>query len=89
MNDEMICKAVNAIIKEKGGVCAVTENEEHILGLPVAGIMSNKDGVTTGNLYQKIDEKAKAMGSGLHAPYMTLSFMALLDQRLSCFFCKD
>ncbi|MFT5824072.1 MAG: adenine deaminase [Crocinitomix sp.] len=78
VNDEMICKAVNAIIKEKGGICAVSENDEYILGLPVAGIMSDKDGITTGELYQKIDLKAKEMGSTLHAPYMTLSFMALL-----------
>ncbi len=78
VNDEMICKAVNAIIKEKGGVCAVSENDAHVLGLPVAGIMSNKDGITTGELYQKIDQRAKEMGATLHAPYMTLSFMALL-----------
>lgn len=78
VNDLMICKAVNSIIKEKGGVCAVTEEDEVVLGLPVAGIMSNKDGWKTGKLYQTIDRKAKEMGSGLHAPYMTLSFMALL-----------
>ncbi|NOQ71954.1 MAG: adenine deaminase [Crocinitomix sp.] len=78
VNDAMICKAVNAIIKEKGGVCAVSEKDEHVLGLPVAGIMSNNDGITTGGLYQKIDLRAKEMGATLHAPYMTLSFMALL-----------
>lgn len=78
VDDAMICKAVNAVIKEKGGVCAVSVTEEHVLGLPVAGIMSDKDGFTTGRLYQKIDQKAKDMGATLHAPYMTLSFMALL-----------
>lgn len=78
VNDEMICKAVNALINEKGGVCAVTKNEANVLGLPVAGIMSNLDGWKTGDLYQKIDRKAKEMGATLHAPYMTLSFMALL-----------
>lgn len=78
IDDALICKAVNAIIKEKGGVCAVSESQAHVLGLPVAGIMSDKDGFTTGELYQKIDLKAKEMGATLHAPYMTLSFMALL-----------
>ena len=78
VNDEMICKAVNAIIEEKGGVCAVSENELSVLGLPVAGIMSDLDGWKAGALYQKIDAQAKKMGSTLHAPYMTLSFMALL-----------
>lgn len=78
VNDEMITKAVNALIKEKGGICAVSEDSELILPLPVAGIMSDQDGWTAGRLYQEIDAKAKEMGAKLHAPYMTLSFMALL-----------
>ena len=40
--------------------------------------MSDKDGETIGRAYASIDKMAKAMGSTLHAPYMTLSFMALL-----------
>lgn len=78
VNDEMICKAVNALIKEQGGICAVTAQEEAVLGLPVAGIMSDQDGWTAGKSYEAIDKKAKEMGTKLHAPYMTLSFMALL-----------
>lgn len=78
VNDEMITKAVNALINEKGGICAVSEKTEVILPLPVAGIMSDQDGWTAGRLYQEIDAKAKEMGSTLHAPFMTLSFMALL-----------
>jgi adenine deaminase len=78
VNDELICKAVNAIIEEKGGICAVTAEDSLVLGLPVAGIMSKLDVWQTGDLYQKIDHKAKEMGSSLHAPFMSLSFMALL-----------
>lgn len=78
VNDEMICKAVNALIDEQGGVCAVTETETNVLPLPVAGIMSNLEGQFVAQKYQEIDAKAKEMGSQLHAPYMTLSFMALL-----------
>lgn len=78
VNDELICKAVNAIIKEKGGICAVTAEDELVLGLPVAGIMSKLDVWQTGELYQQIDQKAKDLGSKLHAPFMSLSFMALL-----------
>lgn len=78
VDDVMICKAVNALIEHKGGICAVTESTADTLPLPVAGIMSNLNGETTGELYQRIDGKAKALGSTLHAPYMTLSFMALL-----------
>lgn len=78
VSDEMICKAVNLIIKNKGGICAVSASEEKIVSLPVAGIMSDKDGKTIGKQYAELDKKAKQLGSMLHAPYMTLSFMALL-----------
>lgn len=78
VNDEMICKAVNLLIANKGGVCAVTEKEEHIVPLPIAGIISDKDGWKVGEDYATLDAMAKQMGSQLRAPYMTLSFMALL-----------
>jgi len=78
VSDAMICKAVNLLIENKGGICAVTPSEEHIVSLPVAGIMSDKDGKTIGKQYAELDNMAKKMGSNLNAPYMTLSFMALL-----------
>lgn len=78
VSDEMITKAVNFLIKNKGGVCAVTEAEEKIVPLPVAGIMSDKSGVEVGYAYAELDKMAKEMGSQLRAPYMSLSFMALL-----------
>jgi len=76
--DEAICKAVNVIIENKGGICAVSETDSHIVSLPVAGIMSNQDAKTIGEAYGKLDNKAIQLGSTLNAPYMTLSFMALL-----------
>lgn len=78
VSDESICKAVNLIIHHKGGVCAVSNSDEKILSLPVAGIMSDRDGETVGVHYAELDKMAKQLGSTLHAPYMTLSFMALL-----------
>ncbi len=78
VSDEAICKAVNLLIENKGGICAVSHSEEKIIPLPVAGIMSDKDGKTVGEDYAKLDNMAKQLGSTLHAPYMTLSFMALL-----------
>ena len=78
VSDEAICKAVNLIIENKGGICAVSNSKEKIIPLPVAGIMSDKDGGTVGMAYAKLDKMAKRLGSTLHAPYMTLSFMALL-----------
>ncbi|MGF1555692.1 adenine deaminase [Paucihalobacter sp.] len=78
VSDELICKAVNAIIKNKGGIAVVTENNEDVVPLPVAGIMSDQDGVTVGKQYAALSAQAKALGSQLQAPFMTLSFMALL-----------
>jgi len=78
VSDEAICKAVNLLIENKGGICAISNSEQKVVSLPVAGIMSDKDGETIGIQYAQLDNMAKELGSTLHAPYMTLSFMALL-----------
>ncbi|WP_298238138.1 adenine deaminase [uncultured Algibacter sp.] len=78
VSDEAICKAVNLIIENNGGICAISNSDEIIVPLPVAGIMSDKDGATIGKQYAELDKMAKTFGSKLYAPYMTLSFMALL-----------
>lgn len=77
-NDEDICKAVNLIIDTKGGVSCVGDGVEKILTLPVAGLMSNEDGYSVAKAYTEIDKMARQLGSNLAAPFMTLSFMALL-----------
>ena len=76
--DEAICEAVNAIVEQKGGVCAHSEEETILVPLPVAGIMSDQDAETVGKNYAYADAYAKQLGSTLKAPFMTLSFMALL-----------
>ena len=78
VSDEAICKAVNLIIENRGGICAVNNLEEKIVSLPVAGIMSNLSAEEIGKAYAALDAMAKKMGSKLRAPYMSLSFMALL-----------
>lgn len=78
VSDEAICKAVNLLIENKGGICAVSDSVEKVVSLPVAGIMSDKNGWEIGKEYAELDKLAKQMGSTLRAPYMTLSFMALL-----------
>ena len=85
-SDEEILSAVNLIIGNTGGICAVNGNDKKSLALPVAGIMSDQNGWEAGRLYQEIDAMAKELGSSLKAPFMTLSFMALLvipDLKLS------
>lgn len=77
-NDEDMCKAVNAIIKAKGGISLATSHEELVLELPIAGIMTNHAAEDVAEAYTKLDRRAKELGSKLRAPYMSLSFMALL-----------
>ena len=80
-DDLSICNAVNMIIDHKGGVSLWAGDgapENMILPLPVGGLMSNEDGYQVAGQYAAIDKAAKALGSTLSAPYMTLSFMALL-----------
>jgi adenine deaminase len=78
VSDEAICKAVNLIIENKGGVCAINDTESKIVSLPVAGIMSDLSAEEISKSYAELDKMAKQMGSKLRAPYMSLSFMALL-----------
>jgi len=78
VTDEDICNAVNAIIDSKGGISVSVDGNTETLALPVAGIMSNEDGYSVADKYTFIDKKAKELGTTLHAPFMTLSFMALL-----------
>ncbi len=78
VNDEALSRAVNAVISENGGISLASEGMEKKLGLPVAGLMSTKDGYQVAEMYTLLDAEAKRMGSGLLSPFMTLSFMALL-----------
>jgi adenine deaminase len=78
VDDASIVKAINLVIKEKGGISCVNELEEQVLGLPVAGLMSVEDPYWVAQSYTQIDLMAKSLGSKLGAPFMTLSFMALL-----------
>jgi adenine deaminase len=77
VDDESICKAVNLVIRNRGGVSCIGD-EDSVLGLPIAGLMSAEDGYVVSERYSAIDKAAKQLGSTLAAPFMTLSFMALL-----------
>jgi adenine deaminase len=76
-DDESICRAVNAVIRAKGGI-SCTGDAEAVLPLPVAGLMSTEEGYQVAGNYAAMDRMAKALGSTLSAPFMTLSFMSLL-----------
>jgi len=78
-DDQSLCQAINLIVAEQGGISAVGKGKEWVVPLPVAGIMSDQDGFEVAHAYKAIDAFAKEeLGSILKAPFMTLSFMALL-----------
>ncbi len=85
-DDESLCAAVNLVIKARGGLSVVGRGRRAVLPLPIAGLMSDQDGRVVARRYTTLDAAAKQLGSKLDAPFMTLSFMALLvipDLKLS------
>jgi adenine deaminase len=78
VDDESILKAINLVVHEKGGISCVQNELSKVIGLPVAGLMSTEDPYKVANDYIEIDKMAKALGTKLGSPFMTLSFMALL-----------
>ncbi len=76
--DAEICAAVNQIILNSGGIAVAEGDSVAILPLPIAGLMSAEDGYQVAQKYSNLDTLAKRLGSTLKAPFMTLSFMALL-----------
>lgn len=78
VTDADLARAAAAVIRHGGGLAVVGPDVEEVLPLPVAGIMSDADAVTVARRYGQLDRAAKALGTTLGAPFMTLSFMALL-----------
>lgn len=78
VDDASLAAAVNLVIRRRGGVAAVGRGSERVLPLPIAGLMSPDDGYRVAAAYGEVDALAKRLGSRLPAPFMTLSFMALL-----------
>jgi adenine deaminase len=78
VSDEDICNAVNMIIENRGGIGCVSGENKILLGLPVAGIMTFEEYSKVADSYRHVTNFAKSLGCTLKAPFMTLSFMALL-----------
>jgi adenine deaminase len=77
--DEDLTMAINAVIGSSGGLSVVSGYDEiHLLPLPVAGLMSTESCQEVGRQYAELDRAAKQLGCQLRAPFMTLSFLALL-----------
>jgi len=78
VSDDEILQAVNAVVRARGGISVSDNGKVDVLPLPVGGLMSQESYTDVANKYTVLDRMVKEMGSGLRAPFMTLSFMALL-----------
>ena len=78
VDDAALARAVNLVIERQGGLAVAGPHGDAVLPLPIAGLMSNEPGPVVAEAYADLDRRAKALGSTLSAPFMTLSFMALL-----------
>lgn len=78
VEDEYLAKAIHLLIKHQGGIAVCSDEHELILPLPVAGLMSLQTADEVAKAYTQLHEAACYLGSTLRAPFMTLSFMALL-----------
>lgn len=77
-NDKDISKAVNLCVENSGGLVVVDDDNQYILPLPFAGIMTDRQCESVAKTYEMLESKIKTMGSYLDSPLMTLSFMALV-----------
>jgi adenine deaminase len=85
---ESLARVVHLLVAEQGGIAVCSEpkkgeggameRQEAVLPLPIAGLMSDREGPWVARAYERLDSQAKAQGSTLKAPFMTLAFMALL-----------
>ncbi|HQV78810.1 MAG TPA: adenine deaminase [Chitinophagales bacterium] len=78
VDDESMCKVVNALIQHKGGLAVAGVDSCTVLPLPIAGLMSQDSCEVVAEKYTALVHKAKNLGCTLHSPFMSLSFMALL-----------
>lgn len=78
VDEDMICKAVNALIECKGGICYVDHQTEWVVPLPIAGLMSDAEPHLISLQYEGANIHTASAGCNLSAPFMTMSFMALL-----------
>ena len=77
-SDADLARAINLVIEEQGGLSFADSEQHHVLPLPIAGLMADGPCELIAKTYTTLHTAAQDLGSTLRAPYMTLSFMALL-----------
>lgn len=77
-SDGLLARAVNLVIESEGGVVIVSDDNQLILPLPIAGLMSDKGCLEVSEKYEEMRKMCQLLGTQLNDPFMTLSFLALL-----------
>jgi len=77
-NDEDIVSAVNKVIRMQGGLAVSESGKINSLQLNIGGIMTTRSSEEVAKDYEDLNERVIRLGSKMRAPFMTLSFMALL-----------
>ncbi len=78
VDDHDIVTAINGVIKMHGGLSVASSEEYHGLQLEIGGLMTDRDVQKVAEEFKHLEKQAKSFGCKLKAPFMTLSFMALL-----------
>lgn len=77
-NDDDLAACVRALAKMRGGFVAVADGKVLAdVPLPVAGLMSDRPASEVNQALDKLNAAARALGSPLNSPFMTLSFVSL------------
>jgi len=73
-----LTRVLNTVVANQGGIAVDDGTSVESLPLPIAGLMSDCPADIVAERYASLDSTVKALGSPVRAPFMTLSFMALL-----------
>ena len=77
-DDASILSAINELIRHKGALVLNDGTENFSLPLSIGGIMSPESGDIVAGAYKSLSNNVLEMGCTLQAPFMTLSFLALV-----------
>jgi adenine deaminase len=77
-NDRDIVNSINEIVKMRGGLSVCSGRKIQSVRLDIGGIMTTRSCEAIAADYDSLNKLTGTMGCSMKAPFMTLSFMALL-----------
>ena len=78
VDDKNIIEAINRIVTLKGGLAVSDGEKTESVQLNIGGIMTTRTCEEIAGEYDILNQLVKTLGCSMKAPFMTLSFMALL-----------